>query len=71
MPASLNADERQVVLDTLGAVRNTFNPHQLAAGAAIGDGLSRQLRFAEREQLYFASFANNTWASQYLIEKFS
>lgn len=71
LPASLSAEERQVVLDTLNAVRNTFNPHQLAAGAAIGDGLSRQLGFAEREQLYFASFANNTWASQYLIEKFS
>lgn len=71
LPAGLAADARQVVLDTLQAVRNTFNPHQLAAGAAIGDGLSRQLRFAEREQLYFATFANNTWASQYLIEKFS
>lgn len=71
LPATLSADERQVVLDTLQAVRNTFNPHQLAAGAAIGDGLSRQLHFDEREQLYFASFANNTWASQYLIEKFS
>ena len=71
LPASLSADERQVVLDTLGAVRNTFNPHQLAAGAAIGDGLARQLDFAGREQVYFASFANNTWASQYLIEKFS
>lgn len=71
LPASLTADERQRVLETLQAVRNTFNPHQLAAGAAIGDGLSRQLRFADREQLYFASFANNTWASQYLIEKFS
>ncbi len=71
LPASLSASERQTVLDTLNAVRNTFNPHQLAAGAAIGDGLSRQLDFADREQLYFASFANNTWASQYLIEKFS
>jgi hypothetical protein len=71
LPPALAADARQVVLDTLQAVRNTFNPHQLAAGAAIGDGLSRQLRFAEREQLYFATFANNTWASQYLIEKFS
>jgi hypothetical protein len=71
LPASLNDDQRKTVLDTLEAVRNTFNPHQLAAGAAIGDGLSKQLRFAEREQLYFASFANNTWASQYLIEKFS
>jgi hypothetical protein len=71
LPATLSADDRQTVLDTLSAVRNTFNPHQLAAGAAIGDGLSKQLHFAEREQLYFASFANNTWASQYLIEKFS
>lgn len=71
LPNSLSAEERERVLATLNAVRNTFNPHQLAAGAAIGDGLSRQLRFAEREQLYFASFANNTWASQYLIEKFS
>jgi hypothetical protein len=71
VPESLTADERQVVLDTLEAVRTTFNPHQLAAGAAIGDGLSRQLGFAGREQVYFATFANNTWASQYLIEKFS
>ncbi|MBO9500038.1 MAG: hypothetical protein J7483_11345 [Novosphingobium sp.] len=71
LPASLTEDQRKTVLETLEAVRNTFNPHQLAAGAAIGDGLSKQLHFAEREQLYFASFANNTWASQYLIEKFS
>jgi hypothetical protein len=71
LPDTLTADERERVLDTLRAVRNTFNPHQLAAGAAIGDGLARQLRFAERDQLYFASFANNSWASQYLIEKFS
>lgn len=71
LPATLSADQRQLALDTLEAVRNTFNPHQLAAGAAIGDGLSRQLDFAAREQVYFATFANNTWASQYLIEKFS
>jgi hypothetical protein len=71
LPAGLSNDERERVLGTLEAVRNTFNPHQLAAGAAIGDGLSRQLRFAEREQLLFPSFANNTWSSQYLIEKFT
>lgn len=71
LPAGLDDDERERVLGALNAVRNTFNPHQLAAGAAIGAGLSRQLHFDEREQLYFASFANNTWASQYLIEKFS
>jgi hypothetical protein len=71
LPDSLTAEERTRVLELLGHVRRTYNPHQLAAGAAIGDGLSKQLHFAEREQLYFASFANNTWASQYLIEKFS
>ncbi len=60
--------------DALDHVRKTYNPHQLAAGAAIGDGLSQQLRAAEREQLFFAgfaSFAGNVWAAQYLIEKFS
>ena len=74
LPADLTADERQRALDALAHVRNTYNPHQLAAGAAIGDGLSRQLRFDERERLFFAgfaSFAGNIWSSQYLIEKFS
>lgn len=71
LPTDLNDDERALVRETLEAVRNTFNPHQLAAGAAIGDGLARQLRFAERKQIHFPTFANNTWASQYLIEKFS
>jgi hypothetical protein len=74
LPASLTIEERQRALDALGHVRNTYNPHQLAAGAAIGDGLSRQLRFDERKRLFFAgfaSFAGNIWSSQYLIEKFS
>ena len=73
LPERLTADERQQVLNLLGHVRRTYNPHQLAAGAAIGDGLSRQLRFDERERLFFAgfaSFAGNIWVGQYLIEKF-
>lgn len=73
LPAGLSGSARQRVLDSLEHVRKTYNPHQLAAGAAIGDGLSRQLRFDEREQLVFAgfaSFAGNIWVSQYLVEKF-
>jgi hypothetical protein len=70
LPATMSETDKAWVLKSLTAVRNTFNPHQLAAGAAIGDGLSKQLRFDKRAQLHFASFANNTWSSQYLIEKF-
>ncbi|HEY6815133.1 MAG TPA: hypothetical protein VI168_06305 [Croceibacterium sp.] len=74
LPASLSDAERERVRAALEEVRKTYNPHQLAAGAAIGDGLSRQLRFDERERLFFAgfaSFAGNVWSAQYLIEKFS
>jgi hypothetical protein len=73
LPARLGDATRERVLATLDLVRRTFNPHELAAGAAIGDGLARQLRFADRKQLVFASFAgsaSNLWSSQYLIEKF-
>lgn len=73
LPADLSGAERERVLAALGEVRRTYNAHQLAAGAAIGDGLSRQLRFDERRDLFsagFASFAGNMWVSQYLVEKF-
>jgi len=74
LPAGLDDEGRERVRALLDEVRKTYNPHQLAAGAAIGDGLSRQLRFDERERLFFAgfaSFAGNVWVGQYLIEKFS
>lgn len=73
LPAGLADDERARVRDLLDHVRKAYNPHQLAAGAAIGDGLARQLRADERERMFFAgfaSFAGNVWAGQYLIEKF-
>ncbi len=71
LPADLQGADRAYIEKSLHAVRNTFNPHQMAAGAAIGDGLSNQLNFDQRDKLYFATFANNTWSSQYLLEHFS
>lgn len=70
LPDTLTPAEREWVVKTMKAVRNTFNPHQLAAGAALVDGLSRQMNFAQRKSLLFPTFANNGWISQYLIEKF-
>lgn len=71
LPASLEGEERARIVKTLSAIRNTFNPHQLAAGAALADGLARQLDFAGRKAVMFPTFANNGWISQYLIEKFT
>ncbi len=70
LPASLAPEQRTIVTRTLSAIRNTFNPHQLAAGAALADGIARQFGFARRQALLFPTFANNGWISQYLIEKF-
>lgn len=71
LPAMLEGDDRARIVRTLSAIRNTFNPHQLAAGAALADGLAQQLDFAGRRTLMFPTFANNGWISQYLIEKFT
>ena len=73
LPEDLNRIERERVHDLLEHVRKAYNPHQLSAGAAIGDGLCRQLHASERERLSFAglsSFAGNVWVGQYLLEKF-
>ncbi|ATE66967.1 hypothetical protein COO09_11010 [Rhizorhabdus dicambivorans] len=70
LPATLSPEHRAVVTKTLSAIRNTFNPHQLAAGASLADGVARQFDFARRRTLLFPTFANNGWISQYLIEKF-
>lgn len=74
LPEDLNRIERDRVRELLEHVRKAYNPHQLSAGAAIGDGLCRQLHASERERLSFAglsSFAGNVWVGQYLLEKFS
>jgi hypothetical protein len=43
----------------------------MAAGAAIGDGLARQLRFDQRTRLALPQSAGTQiWVSQYLFEKF-
>jgi len=70
LPDTLSTAEREWTVKAMKAVRNTFNPHQLGAGAALADGVARQFDFAGRKSLMFATFANNGWASQYLIEKF-
>lgn len=70
LPETLTPAEREWTVKAMKAVRNTFNPHQLAAGAALADGVSRQFAFAQRKSLLFPTFANNGWISQYLIEKF-
>lgn len=71
VPADLSDEQRAWLLKTRATIRNIFNPHQIAAGAALVDGLSRQLVFAERKKLLFPVFARNTWSSQYLIERFA
>ncbi len=70
LPDTLTPAQREWTVKAMKAVRNTFNPHQLAAGAALADGIGEQFAFAQRSSLLFASFANNGWISQYLIEKF-
>ncbi len=71
LPAPLTGDEGDRVRDALRRVRNSFNPHELAAGAAIGDGLARQLRFDQRTRLALPHLAGTQiWVSQYLLEKF-
>ncbi len=71
VPESLTGDERARLLKIRAAVRSIFNPHQIAAGAALLDGLSRQMNFAGRRKLLFPTFANNAWSSQFLIERFA
>lgn len=65
MPASVRAKVDAVVTN----VRDVFTPDQLAAGAAILEGLSRQLHFASRDALFFATFATDAWSSQFLVEQ--
>ncbi|SKC03985.1 hypothetical protein SAMN06295920_11259 [Rhizorhabdus histidinilytica] len=67
LPDSLTTAQRASIRKTLGFIRNIFNPHQLAAGAAIGAGLAEQLRFAGREAILFPGFANGASSSQYLL----
>jgi hypothetical protein len=70
VPEALKGDARARLLKTRSTIRNIFNPHQIAAGAALVDGLSHQLDFAGRKKLLFPTFANNSWRTQYLIERF-
>ncbi|ATP18776.1 hypothetical protein BV87_10430 [Sphingobium yanoikuyae] len=71
LPATLTGEEGDRVRDALHRVRNSFNPHEMAAGAAIGDGLARQLRFDQRIRLALPQLAGTQiWVSQYLLEKF-
>lgn len=70
LATDLNETERAWVTKTMKTVRNTFNPHQMAAGAALGDGLVRQLDPTGTKRFVFPTFANNAWSSQYLIERF-
>lgn len=71
LPGSMTEEHKARVRKALSAIRNTFNPHQLAAGAGLGEGLAKQLAFDRRRNILFATFASNSWSSQYLIEKFS
>lgn len=54
----------------LTAVAETFNADQLAAGNALCRSMARRLEFAGRSALFFASFAVDSWSSQYLVEEF-
>ncbi|MCU0884359.1 MAG: hypothetical protein MUC44_05320 [Beijerinckiaceae bacterium] len=54
----------------LTAVAETFNADQLAAGNALCRSMARRLEFAGRSALFFASFAVDSWSSQYLVRKF-
>ena len=67
LPDSLIGAQRDWVHKNLGFIRNIFNPHQLAAGAALGAGLGEQLAFASRQEIAFPSFANGASSSQYLL----
>jgi hypothetical protein len=70
LPADLSPAQRDYVVKVLKGVRNVFNPHQLAAGAALADGLIKQLDWGGRKTLVFPTFASNAWGSQYLVETF-
>lgn len=70
LASEMSEAERTWVTKTMKTVRNTFNPHQMAAGAALGDGLVRQLDPDGSRRFVFPTFANNAWSSQYLIERF-
>ncbi len=71
LPSDLTDDEAERARDGLRRVRNVLNPHEIAAGAAIGDGLARQLRFDQRTKLILPRLAGTQiWVSQYLLEKF-
>lgn len=70
IPTTISADKRAWIDKTLGNVRDTFTPDQLAAGAAICEGLAKQLEFGNRAAIFFASFAVDAWSSEFLFEKF-
>ncbi len=70
LASDMSETERAWVAKTMKTVRNTFNPHQIAAGVALGDGLARQLDPDGSRRFVFPTFANNAWSSQYLIERF-
>ena len=70
LPATLSADKRAWIDKTLGNVRDTFSPDQLAAGAAICEGMAKQLEFGSRAAIFFANFALDAWSSEKLFETF-
>lgn len=69
VPENLSDSQRSSLLKTRSAIRSIFNPHQIAAGAALADGLSRQLGFTGR-RLTLPILGSNGWGPQYLIEHF-
>jgi hypothetical protein len=71
VPSDLSAAQRAVLLQLRAGIRSIFNPHQIAAGAALVDGLSRQLNFAGYKRLRYPFLASNGWGAQYLIERFT
>lgn len=70
VPDDLTQTQRASLLKIRSTIRSIFNPHQIAAGAALADGLSRQLMFASRRKIRYPIGASNGWTSQYLLENF-
>jgi hypothetical protein len=69
LPAGLSAAQQARIRAKLSVIRETYNAHQIAAGASLGEGVMRQIGLDQGWRLLFPRFADNGWGLQYLINR--
>jgi branched-chain amino acid transport system substrate-binding protein len=63
-----NDDLRKQVESEINRIQRTFSPEDLIAGTELLQGMAEQLRFNEKNAIFFAKVARTSWRSQLLSD---